>query len=413
MNLDFHLYGTYAAALMAGFKENSARKIAMAAQMVDDFTEDVTGDIMISTATNVENLKNTIETIAKTKIKSKGIAEEVAKMSYAWVGFHFLPGKQLDRWPVGNGYRYEFLCGPNGEAYNELVNQISLSNKDARINSDVALGIAMHIIADTYSHCGFSGLLCKNPVLKDDVKVVDGGKECDSRSWGEWALNKASWVVPGEAYFGHGIAGHLPDISTAKIRYYYVDKDNKKTYCEKDNKEVFAKAFRELVAILNKHTTVEFSPNYFNNIEKMIRDELNRKLENDSDKEIRVKYSMKNDNAFENILNMYKRNLREEKSKAIQGSVEKGDSKGTDISKILVSGEDILSPQGLSKEYDKYSKEIKKKQNDYEEFLTESCKIRTIIFNAIRINDPSFKSDDPKASFGYADIIKFIQNEYK
>lgn len=69
MNLDFHLYGTYAAALMAGFKENSARKIAMAAQMVDDFTEDVTGDIMISTATNVENLKNTIETIAKTKIK--------------------------------------------------------------------------------------------------------------------------------------------------------------------------------------------------------------------------------------------------------------------------------------------------------------------------------------------------------
>ena len=94
MNIDFHYYATYYAAIVAGFDKELAEKIAWAAEMVDELdsilakkNESLLGDDYIVTTQNAvgEMLLNSQWSDSYDSDLSQGIRG-------IWVPFHFLPG---------------------------------------------------------------------------------------------------------------------------------------------------------------------------------------------------------------------------------------------------------------------------------------------------------------------------------
>ena len=111
MNKDFHYYGTYYAARLAGYSREDAEEIAWAAQMVDDFTESNFGRMF-----HRENITYTCEALSETAYHELGRLSnvnnsELQKIRRIWVPFHFLPGNMKERVRILNELRNgDFDC---------------------------------------------------------------------------------------------------------------------------------------------------------------------------------------------------------------------------------------------------------------------------------------------------------------
>lgn len=244
MHKDFHLYGTYLAALKAGMDTNTARKIACAAQAVDEFTY---GDY----ATCQKPLK-----MIKTDI-------EILK-TY-WSDFHFLPGEINNQ---GLELKRRFITKPEGVLFDlisttaeKCVTAINSQNFTGGVTQDdccAIIGVSMHIIADTYSHQGFSG-------IPSDLNLVENLKMCNREglhfnlfnindlfvpSWifTTSLFSEGGWLEKkGEALsIGHGTAGTAPDISWIDFKYDCSDKKQ----VQRDNIKIFSDAFVKMYELL-------------------------------------------------------------------------------------------------------------------------------------------------------------------
>lgn len=153
MQTDMHFYGTHALALAAGLNSTTARKIATAAQYVDDSnTVDISftdGSLFHGDATghhpiNSENFQ---------KYDQRKV----------WIPFHFLPGNQ------GQTLHERLLCQPDSAVAQEMV---AWALKEAAGEyGPMMLGIAAHVYADTFAHYGFSGIAAEiNRVNFDTIK---------------------------------------------------------------------------------------------------------------------------------------------------------------------------------------------------------------------------------------------------
>lgn len=269
MNADFHYFATYCASLIAGYTNEEAEKIAYSANFVDCCTRTVLKKCggPASAATTQSQLE-----LADFSTDILGLQE----ITRIWASFHFLPGDLYA--PCKRGWKnyknkYRLICKPNGAL---LVDTVKLAKKD----SLEAIGIAMHILADTWAHQNFAGTpslvinntdvhvyevkdgkdyqitFSHNPGRKDDI---EGRKYTNSLySGSEISIMN----------LGHGRMGHLPDLSF--IKYKYLPAWGNWYELIKDNPSDYLFAFSQMVYALKYYRGInpEFRVNEYDPLEK-------------------------------------------------------------------------------------------------------------------------------------------------
>ncbi len=213
MEINFHYYVTYTAAVRAGFSKNEAVEVARAAQYVDecyDVTTQGTSRLIFS---------NMVDTLPFYYGKVRDILN-------IWPVFHFLPGNtariSADVDPgITNGKKVVaqapgLICGTESKATAAIVEAAKTFWADADATTQQKLlrvGITMHVLADTFAHQGFAGIPLFEVNEVAEVKTLElmGNTDClEKKSFGK--LEKSpSFTSSSFGNLGHGRIGHLPD----------------------------------------------------------------------------------------------------------------------------------------------------------------------------------------------------------
>ena len=258
MERSFHYYATYCTAFLAGYSHEESLEICYSATLVDHcsktFLERIGGPLSAATTQLPGEM-------GQARTDPIGIADTTR----IWAAFHFLP-QDLNA-PVGKGGRlyrnkYRLICGPNGDL---LVDTVNL----AQGKGTQAVGLAMHVLADTWAHRYFAGTpsLVINDTNRFFVELVpaqDGGEADSPDEFIERPVrfrhNPAAHddldagIYTNTIYMadenfvmnlGHGRAGHLPDYSFARYKYVPAWADYEEVL--KDNPAEYYQAFCQMV----------------------------------------------------------------------------------------------------------------------------------------------------------------------
>lgn len=261
MNKDFHYYGTYTAARIAGYNKDDALKIAYSAQFVDDCDENriVAGEIntvqsgtkLASYAINPQNWKNS----------------ELNEIRQAWMPFHFLPGNideiykyegygkdnddNSELFPLGWSYDdneknlFKLMCVSNSETVEKMINEMINPEENNYLE---LIGLRMHVLADTWAHQYFVGAPCW--AVNDTstaVEEIDGiGNHIKYLTC--FPYTPKGFRYSSMSYMGHGRMGHLPDEGYRQYKFNPQWCGDKKL--EKYNPFEFLFAFVQMVYAL-------------------------------------------------------------------------------------------------------------------------------------------------------------------
>lgn len=253
MNQDFHYYGTYCAAILAGYTAEESLSIAYCANFVDFCTRSLLVRIKgpLAAATSMQQLE----------MMDSGVdLISLQNITRIWSSFHFLPGDlHAARRGCGRRYlnKYRLICNPNGELAAATV-------KLAKDKGLEAAGIAMHVLADTWAHRYFAGtpslvinntneyfyelLPGENGFTRRQIRFMHNPAAEDDPKTGRY---NCSVYQPNEnsvMNLGHARAGHLPDYSW--IRYIYLPAWGEFRELLKDNPSEYMHAFRQMVYAL-------------------------------------------------------------------------------------------------------------------------------------------------------------------
>ncbi|MBR1925857.1 MAG: hypothetical protein IJ837_03270 [Clostridia bacterium] len=288
MQEDFHYYATYCAAYIAGYNHEDCLKICYGAQLVDLCSKTFLTKIGGPTQAATTQLSLEMMDIRKDVL---GLQE----ITRIWASFHFLP-YDLNRTPDKKVpkkylYKYRLICDTNSDL---LVDTINLA-KDKGLE---AIGLSVHILADTWAHRYFAGtpsLVINSP--SGFVELVEGKNGLEERKlkfrnspFKPDDLKKniftCSMLQADEnaiMNLGHGRAGHLPDYGFMRYKYMpawknyeEIIKDNPKDYYNAFCQMVYAfKFFRGEIKSFKKNTyafeDVEKYKERINNILKVRR----------------------------------------------------------------------------------------------------------------------------------------------
>ena len=249
MQEDFHYYGTYCAALLAGYTPGESSEIAYSAQFVDLCTRTLLGKLNgpAQAATTQSQLE-----LADANTDITGLQD----ITRIWASFHFLPGDLYakKKWR-GRLYmqKYRLICNPNSDL---IVETVQL----AKGKGTQAAGLAMHILADTWAHRYFAGtpsFVINNATSfyeirgesenADDVHIIfrhnPTAHDDPERNYytGTIYQNAERSIMN----LGHGRAGHLPDYSF--MRYKYLPAWGDYEIIIKDNPQDYWHAFCQMV----------------------------------------------------------------------------------------------------------------------------------------------------------------------
>ena len=215
MQIDFHFCMIYVLSRAVGFNTETSEKIAWASQFVDDCREDIkirdeSGELIpknkrIVTSYNPINPKNFV-------------FEEGFNV---WIPFHFLPAGKGDSLPE------RLICRNAME--NPYVEKI-IENYRSHSFDPIYLGIILHVIADTFSHQGFNGMLSD----ENNIDEVQPQSLLSEKSRKNDLINflkdEFKRFVLETFRVGHAEAEFLPDIPY--LKWSYVDsKGLKKIIC--------------------------------------------------------------------------------------------------------------------------------------------------------------------------------------
>lgn len=259
MNKDFHYYGTYCAAKIAGFDPESAQTIAFYAQFVDECTKTESNKLRARAEEDGVSLKPvyTVQSVEGMMRKygydpRSFTQEQLIQVEGIWCPFHFLPGNRQGELTADGGEepeRFELLCLPNSEMVLAMLNMLFRDPQPEHI------GMVMHILADTWAHEYFAGVPA--------YSLNEAGNEVTDE-----AGNRFTFLYPANdnleknifsctpraprensvAYLGHGRMGHLPDLGYLSYRYKPVWSGE---VIQKENPKDFKKAFCQMVYILS------------------------------------------------------------------------------------------------------------------------------------------------------------------
>ena len=249
MQEDFHYYATYAAALLAGYTPEESSDIAYSAQFVDLCTESLleklNGPVQAATTQSQLELAD-----AKTDIPG------LQNITRIWASFHFLPGDlYAKKEKRGRLYmnRYRLICNPNSDL---VVETIGL----AKGKSLQAVGLAMHVLADTWAHRYFAGtpsFVINNPTGFSEIRNDSGYRienkisfnhnptSGDDLEKGRYTSTLYTGEETSIMNLGHGRAGHLPDYSCMRYKFMPSWADYEMVY--KDNPSEYWHAFCQMV----------------------------------------------------------------------------------------------------------------------------------------------------------------------
>ena len=253
MQEDFHYYATYCAASLAGYSPEEAYEICYSANFPDLCSATFLSGIHAPQAAATTQL--TME-MADTKTNLTG-RQNITRI---WSSFHFLPADlSADPGKGSRKYRekYRLICGPNGDL---LMDTVYLA-KDKSLQH---IGLAMHVLADTWAHCYFAGTpsLVINNISGDVFELFPEGESGRKQKVtfrhslsGSDDLEKSIYTsslfqISENAVMnlGHGRAGHLPDYSF--IRYEYMPAWGGYETVTKDNPADYMYAFTQMVYAL-------------------------------------------------------------------------------------------------------------------------------------------------------------------
>lgn len=259
MNLDFHYYGTYCAARLAGYGRREAEEIAYYAQFVDECSESllkkkgVPADRLSVTVNSDDELTAQFTDLrAYTK-------EQLRQVGGIWSAFHFLPGNlhgEIAAAELSEEEQREFkrLCLPDSPLMVKMVQQAKTDG------SLPAIGMAMHILADTWAHSYFAGIPARHVNnIQGDVHELRDTREVKLMFTLDTLPdnlegNRYSHTPPNAfrdksiVYLGHGRIGHLPDYSF--MRYAYKPAWLQSGMTLKNNALDFGKAFCQMMAAM-------------------------------------------------------------------------------------------------------------------------------------------------------------------
>lgn len=254
MNPDFHYYATYCAATLAGYSHEDSLTIAASDRFVDCCTETLLATVKapLSAATTQHIME-----LADTPTDPVGLQ----KITRIWSSFHFLPYDLQAMPPKRSSKRYRnkyrLICRPNGELLKPTVEL-------AKGKAIEAVGLAMHILADTWAHQNFAGtpsLVINNTNYYFYELIPDGDGFTERKISFRYSaftpddLDKSSYTQSPSSNsensvlnLGHGRAGHLPDYSF--VRYKYLPAWGEYEEVIKDNPSDYLHAFCQMITAM-------------------------------------------------------------------------------------------------------------------------------------------------------------------
>ena len=251
MNSDFHYYATYCAAIIAGYTHDESLDIAYSDCFVDMCTRTLLSKIEgpFSSATTQLNLE-----LMDTPTDVVGLQD----ITRIWASFHFLPkdlyAEPKQRCSKRYKNKYRLICGTNGALLADTVNL-------AKGKSLQAIGLAMHVLCDTWAHKTFAGTPSQviNGPYNVFYEIMPDGSEKqitfrhtasmpDDLDQCIYTCSLAAGSENSIMNLGHGRAGHLPDYSF--IKYRYLPAWGGYEEIVKDNQSDFFHAFCQMIYAL-------------------------------------------------------------------------------------------------------------------------------------------------------------------
>ena len=247
MQLDFHYYATYCAAYLAGYSHEESMSICYSAQFVDVCSATLLSKLRAPRAAATTQLPMEMADARTDLIGLQNITR-------IWASFHFLPyDLYAEKKGCSKRYRnkYRLICKPNGKL---LADTIEL----ARGGSLQAVGLAMHVLADTWAHSYFAGtpsLVINNTNYQFFEFLPDGTERAVSFQHNPTAPDDLERGIYTNSLFqmdensvmnlGHGRAGHLPDYSFMRYKYLPAWGDYEEII--KDNPSDYFHAFCQMI----------------------------------------------------------------------------------------------------------------------------------------------------------------------
>lgn len=285
MNSDFHYYATYCASILAGYAHEEAMDIAYSAQLVDFCTRTLLIKLKAPGSAATTQLQLELMDARSDRIALQDITR-------IWSSFHFLPydlqAEPAKRCSKQYKDKYRLICKPNGEL---LAPTVEL----AKGKSLQAVGIAMHVLADTWAHQNFAGTpsLVINNTNRYFFELFEDGdgyteKKITFRHSVSAPDDLENSIYTSSLYsnsensimnLGHGRAGHLPDYSF--IRYKYLPAWGEYEEIIKDNPADYFSAFTQMIRAMKYLRGVydSFAPElYDTKAVEPYRDEIERIL---------------------------------------------------------------------------------------------------------------------------------------
>jgi len=266
MNINYHYYTIKTLALVAGFPEPIAQRIAHFSQYVDDcvmprliLTKNTPSQWFI----DQQLAKQVSKKHWKVMLCSTGIdigrSVSDAFQCHTLVPFHFISPKPLPELKKESS-RTAYRCitaTPQGEPSKGLLidtlmdtflHKLSQTNDKSKEDAlYIELGMLLHTYADTYAHCYFSGLRG----YENQSKINYAFEKIKNKKAIHTPQRKIFEVLPS---IGHTNVSIMPDVCYYRVKYTFKSDQSKTIKIERDNTEFFAICSKNILAILCRIT---------------------------------------------------------------------------------------------------------------------------------------------------------------
>ena len=223
MDIDYHYYVIKTLARTAGFAEEDAQAIAYYSQQVDDFVKCSPMRVRQEPPaffTEKGYARKFLDGTWQVVPHPTGIdVLQSVRGQYqhtTLAPFHFIPPQPLSEIEAKPDFtRADYRCVRADDERAVLINRImeeavAAVQEEKCEKSLMQLGMALHTYADTYAHCGYSGLEGweNRAIIKKAYNQQTGNEEVPEPERCVFEM------VP---HIGHGNSGHVPDVCTYQI----------------------------------------------------------------------------------------------------------------------------------------------------------------------------------------------------
>ena len=266
MDIDYHYFVVKTLACTAGFSEEDAQTIAYYSQQVDNFTKCLPMEVRQKPPKFFFDKKYAVkkgEALWRVMPHPTGIdvvqSLEKHYRHTTLAPFHFIPAKPLSELEAEPNFtRANYRCVRADDKQAKLINRIVEEAVEAVLKeksekSLMQLGMALHTYADTYAHCGYSGLEGweNQAVIKKAFNQKTGKEEVSAGERLTYSL------MP---HIGHGNSGHVPDVCTYQIDVAMrkEEEDHAHTlHIARDNRQDFLDCAKTILELLSRAAQTE------------------------------------------------------------------------------------------------------------------------------------------------------------